>query len=1277
MSNFMLITGTSALLPYQIEKLLNKINEKQEVVSSLGATNTYLIASESPLGSAELAHLESLLCARPNSAKAELSLWVVPRLGTVSPWSSKATDIAQHCAIPVTRIERAIRYDFSLLKPMSISTSLQALIADRMTQSVLTSESDLPRVFKEGAPQPMRTIPLMANGKTALQKANTDLGLALAEDEIDYLLETYQNLKRDPSDAELMMFAQANSEHCRHKIFRGEWTIDGVKQPNSLFEMIKSTFNDKSEGVLSAYHDNASVIQGARGQRFFAQGDHTYAFSEEEIDILMKVETHNHPTAIAPFAGAATGAGGEIRDEGATGRGSKPKAGLVGYTVSNLNIPGEIQPWEGDFSKPDHIASALDIMIEAPIGAASFNNEFGRPNLCGYFRSYEQTVGSMRYGYHKPIMIAGGMGNIRRQHIQKQLFAPESLIIVLGGPAMLIGLGGGAASSMTSGASQQSLDFASVQRDNPEMERRAQEVIDRCWALGDANPILSIHDVGAGGLSNAIPEILNDVNLGGEIDLRAIDSADPALSPMALWCNESQERYVLAIAPESLEQFREFCERERCPFAVVGKATRAKHLTVSDGLFDNKPVDMDMQVLFGKPPKMHRDVKHFPVPETLRVKHVCDTEMVLRKVLQHPTVGDKSFLITIGDRSVGGLTARDQMVGPWQIPVSDVAVTATGYNAETGEAMSMGERSPIAVFDAAASGRMSVAEAITNIVAADIKKLSDIKLSANWMAACGVEGQDAHLYDTVKAVSDLCNQYNITIPVGKDSLSMKTQWEDERGKQTVTSPLSVIISAFAPVRDINRTLTPVMKVSEDTSLIFIDLGKGQQRLGGSVYAHMCEDCIQDTPDLDDPQVLKNFFNAIQQMQEDNLLLAYHDKSDGGLWATLCEMAFASRAGFKVDVSSLGPDFLTTLLNEELGAVIQVDNAKLYDVQTILESHAMAGLFTTLGSVTQDTSVDVYHRENHYSFDLLALQQDWSKTSALIQGLRDNPKTAKDAYDNIRDKHDTGLFAHIPFDTMTRISAHYKKDAKPKVAILREQGVNGHVEMAVSFTLAGFEAIDVTMQDLITGRVSLADFKGMAACGGFSYGDVLGAGQGWAKSILFNDKLKFQFQQFFERKDTFTLGVCNGCQMLAGLKSLIPGAKHWPTFLRNESQQFEARVVMTEITDSPSIFFKGMAGTQMPVVVSHGEGRVEKAPSKSNVAMRYIDSQGRATERYPYNPNGSVQGATAFTSDDGRATILMPHPERVIKPWQLSWHPAEWEHYTPWFRLFENARVFVG
>ncbi|MCD6059935.1 MAG: purL, partial [Moraxellaceae bacterium] len=1112
-------------------------------------------------------------------------------------------------------------------------------------------------------------------------------------DEIDYLVDSFRALERNPTDVELMMFAQANSEHCRHKIFNASWIIDGEEQDHSLFQMIKNTYAQAPDNILSAYKDNAAVITGHQAARFFPEpANHQYGYSSEDVHILMKVETHNHPTAISPFPGASTGSGGEIRDEGATGRGGKPKAGLTGFTVSNLKIPGFLQPWEQDYGKPGRIVSALDIMIEGPLGGAAFNNEFGRPNLCGYFRSFEMKVngldGEEVRGYHKPIMIAGGYGNIRGQHVQKNPIQPGDRLIVLGGPALLIGLGGGAASSMASGASTENLDFASVQRDNPEMERRCQEVIDVCWAMGESNPIVSLHDVGAGGLSNAMPELVHEHDLGATLNLRAIPNLEPGMRPVEVWCNEAQERYVLAVSPSRLAEFEAICARERCPYAVLGEATAVQELKVADPHFDNHPVDMPMQVLLGKAPRMTRKVSRKPLVQKAFDISAMDLEEAATRVLRLPTVASKSFLITIGDRSITGLVAREQMVGPWQVPVADCAVTATGYQTYAGEAMAMGERTPLALIDARASARMAVGEALTNIAASPIARLGDIKLSANWMAAAGYGKEDENLFDAVKTVGmEICPQLGIAIPVGKDSLSMRTVWDDNGEKKSVTAPLSLIVSAFAPVTDVRKVLTPRLRTDQgDTVLMLIDLGLGKNRLGGSALAQVYGAIGNVAPDVDDAATLKAFFNGIQSLNAQNKLLAYHDRSDGGLFATVCEMAFAGRAGVTLELEGSQSQLLPMLFNEELGAVVQVRRGDIDVVTAAFAGSLLADGVTVIGSVFEgDTLAIQWNGGCVFARERSDLQKTWAETSYRIQALRDNADCAAQEFARLDDRDDRGLHVALRYDVNEDVAAPFiATGVRPRVAVLREQGVNGQLEMAAAFDRAGFQSIDVHMSDIISGRVSLRDFAGLVACGGFSYGDVLGAGGGWARSVLFNPRARDEFAAFFARNETFSLGVCNGCQMMSQLKDLIPGADHWPRFLRNTSEQFEARTVMVEVQQSPSVLLAGMAGSRMPIAVAHGEGRVSDTPERLDalpgsglVALRYIDHAGHVTESYPLNPNGSPGGMTGITTRDGRATILMPHPERVFRAVQHSWHPDDWQEDGSWMRLFRNARVFVG
>jgi len=1161
-----------------------------------------------------------------------------------------------------------------------------------MTESVLPDFQTASKLFHHLESETFSSVDVLGGGKEALVKANTEMGLALSADEIDYLVENYQALQRNPSDVELMMFAQANSEHCRHKIFNADFILNGEKQPKSLFGMIRDTHNAHPEGTVVAYKDNSSVIEGAKIERFYpnAAENQGYRFHEEDTHIIMKVETHNHPTAIAPFAGAATGAGGEIRDEGATGKGSRPKAGLTGFTVSNLNIPDLKQPWEQDYGKPEHISSPLDIMIEGPIGGAAFNNEFGRPNLLGYFRTFEEKFDGQVRGYHKPIMIAGGLGSIQAQQTHKDEIPEGALLIQLGGPGMLIGLGGGAASSMNTGTNDASLDFNSVQRGNPEIERRAQEVIDRCWQLGDQNPIISIHDVGAGGLSNAFPELVNDAGRGAVFKLREVPLEEHGLNPLQIWCNESQERYVLSILEKDLDTFRAICEREHCPFAVVGTATDDGHLKVRDDLFSNNPVDLPLNVLLGKPPKTTRSDQTVRSSEKpFNAGNIDITEAAYR-ILRLPTVAAKNFLITIGDRSVGGMTHRDQMVGKYQTPVADCAVTMMGFNTYRGEAMSMGEKPTVALFDAPASGRMCVGEAITNIAAVNIGDIGNIKLSANWMAACGNEGEDEKLYRTVEAVSKACQALDLSIPVGKDSLSMKTVWQDGEEKKSVVSPLSLIISAFAPVKDVRKTVTPELKNVEDSVLLFVDLGFGKARMGGSAFGQVYNNMSGEAPDLDDTDHLKAFYNVIQQLVAEDKLLAYHDRSDGGLFAALVEMAFAARCGLNVDLTSLVANqadvneaSIRALFNEELGAVIQIAKQDVAAAEALFKAAALP--LHTVGTIGSDEKIVIRNQAGIVLEQTRAdLQRAWQETSHAIQRLRDNPACADSEFALIGDNERSALFADLKFDVNEDIAAPFvNSGAKPKIAILREQGVNGQIEMAAAFTRAGFDAYDVHMSDLMAGRVHLADFKMLAACGGFSYGDVLGAGEGWAKSILFHPALRDQFAAFFADPNTLTLGVCNGCQMVSNLAEIIPGTAGWPKFKRNLSEQFEARLSMVHVPKSASLILNEMQGSSLPVVVSHGEGRADfalhggKISDGLGIALQYVDGQNQVTQTYPLNPNGSPQSIAGVTNADGRVTIMMPHPERVYRAAQMSWKPEDWTELSGWYRLFAGARKALG
>ena len=1288
--------GSPALSPFRLEKLLTALRRRVPVVTEIYAEFIHFVDGRLITHDREV--LDRLLQYGPTATQrhvtSEPTFLVVPRPGTRSPWSSKATDIAHNCGLQhVRRIERGVAYYLESTRVLTAEEQalLKPLLHDRMTEAVLEPDDDPALLFAQAEPTPLASVDLLGGGRDALVVANRELGLALSEDEIDYLLDSFIRLERNPSDVELMMFAQANSEHCRHKIFNADWIIDGIAQDHSLFAMIRHTHERHPADVLSAYHDNAAVMTGFSAGRFFPDpADSQYRYHPEDVHILMKVETHNHPTAISPFPGAATGSGGEIRDEGATGRGAKPKAGLCGFSVSHLHIPDFAQPWERDYGKPDRIVSALGIMLEGPIGAAAFNNEFGRPNLAGYFRAFEEDgPDGQRRGYHKPIMIAGGLGNIREAHIHKAELPPGAAIVALGGPALLIGLGGGAASSMAAGSSHAELDFASVQRGNPEIQRRAQEVIDRCAALGTANPILSIHDVGAGGLSNAVPEIVHDAGRGGRFELRDVPNDDPGMSPMQIWCNEAQERYVLAIAAEGLETFRTLCERERCPYAVIGTATEAPRLTVEDRQFDNRPVDLPMNVLFGKPPKLLREVTHAPAASGALDLAGIELDEAAARVLRFPAVADKSFLITIGDRTVTGLVCRDQMVGPWQVPVSDVAVTATSFDADTGEAMAMGERAPLALLDAPASGRMAVGEALTNIAAARIDKLGDVKLSANWMAAAGHPGEDARLFDTVRAVGmELCPALGIAIPVGKDSLSMKTVWDVAGESKSVVGPLSLIVSAFAPVQDLRRTLTPQLRTDRgDTDLILIDLGRGKNRLGGSALAQVYNQLGDCVPDVDKPEELAAFFAVIQELNATGRLLAYHDRSDGGLLAVLAEMMFAGGCGVTVLLDDLGEGLLPALFAEELGAVVQV---RARDRGVVLGRLVAAGLGEcshVIGAPNgQDRLILRHAGETVFTTSRAELRRLWSETSYRLQALRDHPDCAREAFDAACDPADPGLNARLSFDPAEDVAAPFiANGARPRMAILREQGVNGQIEMAAAFDRAGFAAVDVHMSDIMAGRVSLADFHGLVACGGFSYGDVLGAGEGWAKSILFNARAREQFAAFFARADSFALGVCNGCQMLSNLHELIGGTEPWPRFVRNRVEQFEARLSLVEVLPSPSLFLRGMEGSRLPVAVAHGEGRAEfrdtggadAALASGLVALRFVDHHGKPAESYPANPNGSPGGITGLTSRDGRFTILMPHPERLFRTVQHSWHPDGWGEDGPWLRLFRNARRWLG
>jgi phosphoribosylformylglycinamidine synthase len=1275
------LPGGAALSAFRIEKICKQLQARGLPLCKITTQYWHFVELEGKLTMEERAVLEAALdYADPATAMSVGQfLLVTPRFGTVSPWSSKATDILHNCGLnKVRRIERGIAYQF---EHAADETVLLPLIHDRMTEVVLRSIDEANGLFAHVPPRELESVDLLAGGRAALVEANTRLGLALSDDEIDYLADNFTRMGRNPTDVELMMFAQANSEHCRHKIFNAAWVIDGGKQDKSLFRMVRDTHAKTPQGTLSAYEDNAAVMQGAEIERFYPGAGGRYDFSSEPTHILMKVETHNHPTAISPFPGAATGSGGEIRDEGATGRGSKPKAGLCGFSVSNLRIPNATQVWEeDDYGKPERIVSPLAIMLEGPIGAAAFNNEFGRPNLAGYFRTLETWVNKERRGYHKPIMLAGGVGNIREDHVHKQPLPEGALLIQLGGPGMLIGLGGGAASSMATGANVAELDFDSVQRGNPEMQRRAQEVIDRCWQMGENNPIVSVHDVGAGGLSNALPELVHGGGKGGVFDLRAVPSEESGMSPKEIWCNEAQERYVLAIPENRIEEFREICERERCPFAVVGYATAKHQLKVIDEHFHNTPVDMPLDVLLGKPPRMTRTVEHAEPALSALNTAAIDVKEAAYRVLRLPGVASKMFLISIGDRTVGGMTARDQCVGPWQMPVADCAITLMGYTTHRGEVMAMGEKGPLALIDAPASGRMAVTEALMNLFAARIEKLEDVKLSANWMAPAGHPGEDARLFDTVQAVSRYCQELGLSIPVGKDSMSMKTVWQEGAEKKSVTAPLSLVVSAFATTPDARMHLTPQLRTDcGDTRLLLVDLGFGKNRLGASSLAQVYDQVGNEVPDAPGAVELRAFFKVLQNLLEDGQVLAYHDRSDGGLFATIAEMSFAGRTGLDVELPQ--GDVLAQLFNEEAGAVLQVG---MEHAGRAIAQFALAGLSVIDIGTLADNDRLCLRSEEKIVFDEARadLLSAWWETSHQIARLRDNPDCSDQEFARCRDEADPGMQVALTYEPEENISAPYiAKLARPCMAVLREQGVNGQVEMAAAFHQAGFESVDVHMSDIIAGRVSLKDFKGLVACGGFSYGDVLGAGGGWAKSILFNPRARDEFEAFFHRADSFALGVCNGCQMMSHLHDLIPGADAWPQFRRNLSEQFEARFVMVEVQDSPSLFFAGMAGSRMPIAVAHGEGRtVFREVVHANAAqqaLRYVDHRGQPTETYPLNPNGSKGGAAGFTTADGRFTIMMPHPERVFRAAQLSWKPADYAGEDgPWMRMFRNARKWV-
>lgn len=1299
------LNGARALSDFRAARVLAALQRVSSNIEAVSGRFVHFVHASRELTKAEEERLASLLTYgdAAEDVRADLAFMVVPRLGTISPWASKATDIVKNCGIEgVLRVERGTVYSLALKAPLTQEEAAQAagVLHDRMTESVVARDFPAENLFVELEGRPMATVALVEEGRPALERANVEMGLALSPDEIDYLTDAFTKIGRNPTDVELMMFAQANSEHCRHKIFNARWTVDGEEREETLFGMIRRTHKMAPQGTITAYADNAAIFEGAEVTRLYPRPGSGNEFGrvferkDEMTHTVFKVETHNHPTAISPFPGASTGSGGEIRDEGATGRGARPKAGLCGFTTSNLNLPELPQGFENDsdtvtgektdakYGAPSRIATPLSIMTEGPLGGAAFNNEFGRPNILGYFRTFEANIGGTRYGYHKPIMLAGGIGNIRDDQTKKDVPPAGSLLIVLGGPGMRIGLGGGAASSMTTGSNSEALDFDSVQRGNPEMERRAQEVIDRCWSMGDENPIIAIHDVGAGGLSNAMPELADLSGKGATFDLSKVPVEESGMSPLEIWCNESQERYVIALDAAKIDIFRDFCERERCPFAVLGTITEEADLKLTRPE-ETPAVDMPMEVLLGKAPRMHRDVAHVETKLSAFKSEGLDLAKAVTDVLRHPTVGSKSFLITIGDRSVGGLVSRDQMVGPWQVPVADCGVTTLGFETNRGEAMSMGERTPIAVIDAAAASRMAVGEALTNIAAADVK-LPEVKLSLNWMAACGAKGEDAKLFDAVKGASDFCVALGISVPVGKDSLSMRTAWEDNGEKKSVTSPVSLIASAAAPVGDVTLTLTPELRKIPSV-LVLADLGCGRARMGGSILAQVAQRFGDTAPDCEDPAMLARFMGALRTLVNEGAVVAYHDRADGGLAATASEMMFASRLGVKLDLTSLtkDADVFAALFNEELGGLMQVPAEKAARVAEVMREAGLASVCHFVGEVVDDDALTISANGAELArLDRADLQKAWTEVSWQIARGRDNPACADSEFARIERKEDTGLFAKTTFDINEDVAAPMiLTGVRPKIAILREQGVNSQTEMAAAFTRAGFDAYDVHMTDLLTGRADLAEFTGLACCGGFSYGDVLGAGGGWAKTILHNDRMVEMFRTFFNREDTFGLGICNGCQMMSHLRDLIPGASHWPEFVRNTSEQFEARLVNVEVLESPSIFFAGMAGSVMPVVNSHGEGRVQflrpEAAALVKAAARFVDPCGNPTEVYPYNPNGSKGGLTSVTTEDGRFTIMMPHPERSHRAQQLSWHPAEWTDASGWMRMFRNARKWVG
>lgn len=1299
------LNGARALSDFRAARVLAALQRVSSNIEAVSGRFVHFVHASRELTKTEEERLASLLTYgdAAEDVRADLAFMVVPRLGTISPWASKATDIVKNCGIEgVLRVERGTVYSLALKAPLTEEEAAQAagVLHDRMTESVVARDFPAENLFVELEGRPMATVALVEEGRPALERANVEMGLALSPDEIDYLTDAFTKIGRNPTDVELMMFAQANSEHCRHKIFNARWTVDGEEREETLFGMIRRTHKMAPQGTITAYADNAAIFEGAEVTRLYPRPGSGNEFGrvferkDEMTHTVFKVETHNHPTAISPFPGASTGSGGEIRDEGATGRGARPKAGLCGFTTSNLNLPELPQGFENDsdtvtgektdakYGAPSRIATPLSIMTEGPLGGAAFNNEFGRPNILGYFRTFEANIGGTRYGYHKPIMLAGGIGNIRDDQTKKDVPPAGSLLIVLGGPGMRIGLGGGAASSMTTGSNSEALDFDSVQRGNPEMERRAQEVIDRCWSMGDENPIIAIHDVGAGGLSNAMPELADLSGKGATFDLSKVPVEESGMSPLEIWCNESQERYVIALDAAKIDIFRDFCERERCPFAVLGTIIEEADLKLTRPE-ETPAVDMPMEVLLGKAPRMHRDVAHVETKLSAFKSEGLDLAKAVTDVLRHPTVGSKSFLITIGDRSVGGLVSRDQMVGPWQVPVADCGVTTLGFETNRGEAMSMGERTPIAVIDAAAASRMAVGEALTNIAAADVK-LPEVKLSLNWMAACGAKGEDAKLFDAVKGASDFCVALGISVPVGKDSLSMRTAWEDNGEKKSVTSPVSLIASAAAPVGDVTLTLTPELRKIPSV-LVLADLGCGRARMGGSILAQVAQRFGDTAPDCEDPAMLARFMGALRTLVNEGAVVAYHDRADGGLAATASEMMFASRLGVKLDLTSLtkDADVFAALFNEELGGLMQVPAEKVARVAEVMREAGLASVCHFVGEVVDDDALTISANGAELArLDRADLQKAWTEVSWQIARGRDNPACADSEFARIERKEDTGLFAKTTFDINEDVAAPMiLTGVRPKIAILREQGVNSQTEMAAAFTRAGFDAYDVHMTDLLTGRADLAEFTGLACCGGFSYGDVLGAGGGWAKTILHNDRMVEMFRTFLNREDTFGLGICNGCQMMSHLRDLIPGASHWPEFVRNTSEQFEARLVNVEVLESPSIFFAGMAGSVMPVVNSHGEGRVQflrpEDAALVKAAARFVDPCGNPTEVYPYNPNGSKGGLTSVTTEDGRFTIMMPHPERSHRAQQLSWHPAEWTDASGWMRMFRNARKWVG